>query len=63
MQLKGTSAYYDARDYHIVCAVHPTGPPGDTCSGFEADSELEGKRFVDFLGLQRQPEVPSYYSG
>jgi hypothetical protein len=43
---------YNARDYHIVCAVHPTGPMGNTCPDFEVDPELEGKRFVDFLGLR-----------
>ena len=61
---------FSSHDYHLVCAVHPTGPPGDTCYDFEADLELEGKRFVDFLGLQHQteavewePEGASFYNG
>ncbi len=61
---------YNARDYHIVFAPHPSGPMGNTCHDFEADPELEGKRFVDFLGLQHQtevvewePEGASFYNG
>ncbi|MCP6761903.1 MAG: hypothetical protein NHB32_24850 [Fischerella sp. CENA71] len=38
-------------DYLIVCAVHPTGPDDDTCLDFRPDPELEGKQFMDFLGI------------
>jgi hypothetical protein len=62
---------YNACDYHLVCAVHPTGPPSNTCSDFEADPELEGERFIDFLGLLQwqtkvdalEPEGASFYNG
>ena len=40
-----------AHDPHIVCAVHPTGVNGDSCLDFREDHELEGKRFLDFLGI------------
>ncbi len=40
-----------AHDPHIVCAVHSTGPDDDTCLDFRPDPELEGKQFVDFLGI------------
>lgn len=40
-----------ANDPYLVCAVHPTGPTGDTCLDFRVNPELEGKRFIDFLGL------------
>jgi len=43
-----------AHDYNIVCTVHPAGPNGDTCPNFEKDPELpelEGRCFVDSLGL------------
>lgn len=40
-----------AHDYHIVCAIHPGGPGGDSCIDFRPNPELEGKHFRDFLGL------------
>lgn len=43
-----------AHDYHIVCAIHPAGPRGDSCIDFRPNPELEGKRVFDFLGLQLQ---------
>ncbi|QIR41745.1 hydrogenase maturation nickel metallochaperone HypA (plasmid) [Tolypothrix sp. PCC 7910] len=59
-----------AHDPYIVCAVHPGGPASDTCLDFREDPELEGKQFVDFLGIgesneqdQWQPEGASYYNG
>ncbi len=45
-----------SRDYHLICAIHPLGPLGDTCPDFEADPELEGKGFEDFLGLLENAE-------
>ncbi len=55
---------YCARDYHLVCAVHPTGVERDACPDFVTDPELEGKRFEDFLGLQEQTEpLVTYYGG
>jgi hypothetical protein len=54
---------YNARDYHLVCAPHPSGPPGNTCPDFEVDRELAGKHFIDFLELQRQSVAPNYYNG
>jgi predicted RNA-binding Zn-ribbon protein involved in translation (DUF1610 family) len=62
---------FNARDYHLVCALHPTGPTSDTCLDFEADSKPEGRCFIDLLGLlQRQteidqwePEGASFYNG
>ena len=63
-----------AQDHHLVCALHPDGPAGDTCLDFETDPELESRRFIDFLGLQWQtnlepdeqlwePEGASFYNG
>jgi len=46
----------------MVCAVHPTGPTGDTCLDFRADPELKGKRFVDFLGLESQQQDNESFS-
>lgn len=43
-----------AHDCHIVCAIHPAGPGGDSCIDFRSNPDLEGKRFVDFLGLELQ---------
>lgn len=43
-----------AHDYHIVCPIHPSGIDGDSCIDFRPNPELEGKRFVDFLGLGAQ---------
>jgi hypothetical protein len=45
-----------AHDYHIICAIHPSGTESDKCLDFRADPELEGKCFVDFLGLQSQQQ-------
>lgn len=47
---------YCAHDYHLVCAAHPNGPEANVCPDFIADPALEGKHFVDFLGLQQQTE-------
>lgn len=49
-----------AHDPHIVCAIHPSGPKSRDCIDFRLNPELEGKRFVDFLGLasQRQDDEP-----
>jgi hypothetical protein len=67
-----------SQDYQIVCAVHPGGPASDTCLDFCPDPQLEGKQFVDFLGIgeayenpysndpnqeQWEPEAASYYNG
>ncbi len=61
---------YNARDFNLLCAVNPAGPTGDTCADFELDPELEGRQFVDFLGLQWQaemeqwePEGAGFYNG
>jgi len=61
---------FNARDFNLLCAIRPTGPAGDTYPDFEVDPELKGRRFVDFLGLQRQaeadqwePEGASFYNG
>jgi hypothetical protein len=43
-----------AHEPYLVCAVHPTGPTSNTCLDFRPDSKLEGRRFVDFLGLESQ---------
>lgn len=51
-----------AHDYHVVCAVHPSGPEGDSCLDFRPDPDLEGKHFVDFLGLGEQPRDDESYS-
>jgi predicted RNA-binding Zn-ribbon protein involved in translation (DUF1610 family) len=65
-----------AHDLYIVCAIHPNGVDGDNCLDFRPNPELEGKKFVDFLGMgetyenpysneqdQWQPEGASYYNG
>ena len=41
---------YCAHHWALVCALHPDGPDGD-CPDYEADPELAGRRFEDFLGL------------
>ncbi len=51
-----------AHDPHIVCAIHPSGTEGDTCLDFRPDPDLEGKRFVDFLGLGAQQRDDEPYS-
>ncbi len=45
---------YYANDHHLLCAAHPHGPDEDTCLEFSPDPELEGKRFIDFIGLLQQ---------
>lgn len=45
-----------AHEQLIVCAVHPSGPTGDTCLDFRPNSQLEDNRFVDFLGLEAQQQ-------
>ncbi len=42
-----------ARNYYLICSLHPAGPNGDKCSDFASDPELEDKRFEDFLDMQR----------
>jgi predicted RNA-binding Zn-ribbon protein involved in translation (DUF1610 family) len=49
---------FNACNYYLLCAVNPTGPPGSVCHDFEADPELGGRRYVDFLELlQQQAEL------
>lgn len=45
-----------ARNPHLICAVHPTGPNTDTCIDFRENPDAE----PDDLW---QPEGPSYYNG
>lgn len=45
---------YYTNDYHLLCAAHPYGSDQDTCPDFSPNSELNGKRFTDFLGLLQQ---------
>ncbi|MGB3191129.1 MAG: hypothetical protein WBB43_17120 [Limnoraphis sp.] len=45
-----TCCYY-AWDFHLVCAVHPTGPENKTCDDFERDPETEAILYKDFLGV------------
>ena len=45
---------YYTNDHHLLCTVHPDDPNDDTCSDFSPNSELNGKRFTDFLGLLQQ---------
>ncbi len=49
-----------AHEPFLVCAVHPFGPEGDSCLDFRPDPELEGKRFIDFLGLGEQRDDEPY---
>lgn len=51
-----------AHEQLIVCAVHPAGPTGDTCLDFRPDPQLEGKRFVNFLGLESQQQDNELFS-
>ena len=51
-----------AHDPHIAYAIHPSGIEGDTCLDFRPDPDLEGKRFVDFLGLGAQQRDDEPYS-
>ncbi len=50
-----TCQYY-AHDLHLVCAVHPDGVTGETCSDFRPLPADFSQRFVDFLSLQQQTE-------
>ncbi|MEH1799970.1 MAG: hypothetical protein V7L13_12550 [Nostoc sp.] len=47
-----------AHNPQLVCAVHPTGPSGNTCLDFRDDPELETKQFVDFLGIGETDDNP-----
>lgn len=40
-----------ANEPFLICAVHPAGPPGDTCLDFRPDQDAQNRRFEDFLGL------------
>ncbi|HEY9780947.1 MAG TPA: hypothetical protein V6D09_12510 [Leptolyngbyaceae cyanobacterium] len=51
-----------AHDYHVVCALHPSGIDGDSCLDFRLNPELEGKHFKDFLGLRSQRRDDDPYS-
>ena len=59
------SCLFYARDTHLICAMHPSGPSGDTCLDFRPDPKLEGKH----LGLGAADEVSeledgvTYYNG
>ncbi len=41
---------------HMVCAVHPAGPQGDSCLDFRLDPNAEAEELW-------QPEGASYYNG
>lgn len=51
-----------ANEPFLVCAVHPNGPTGSTCFDFRPDPQLEGKRFVNFLGLESQQQDNELFS-
>jgi hypothetical protein len=48
---------YYAWDCHLVCALHPSGPDGKTCSDYQFDAEQTGRKFLDFLGLGEPVEI------
>ena len=50
------SCLYYAHDSHLVCAVHPKGQNSNFCPDFQANPNLEPRKFVDFLGLLQQIE-------
>jgi hypothetical protein len=50
------SCLYYAWDCHLVCALHPSGPDGKTCSDYQFDAEQTGRKFIDFLGLGESGE-------
>jgi hypothetical protein len=50
------SCLYYANDSHLVCAVYPDGQNSDSCPDFQANPDLETRKFVDFLGLLQQIE-------
>jgi hypothetical protein len=45
-----------SHDPHIVCAVHPAGPQGDSCLDFREDPNAEPVELWE-------PEGASYYNG
>jgi hypothetical protein len=45
-----------ARNPHLVCAVHPTGPNTDTCPDFRENPDAEPDELWE-------PEGASYYNG
>ncbi|MGF1939472.1 MAG: hypothetical protein RM347_034895 [Nostoc sp. ChiQUE02] len=45
-----------SHDPHLVCAVHPAGPQGDSCLDFRLDPNAEAEELW-------QPEGASYYNG
>jgi hypothetical protein len=45
-----------ARNPHLVCAVHPTGPNTDTCPDFREDPNTASEELWE-------PEGASYYNG
>jgi hypothetical protein len=49
-------------DYHLACAIHPTGVEGDSCLDFRPNPELEGKHFRDFLKLRLRQQDDEPYS-
>lgn len=51
-----------AHDYHIVCALYPTGVSIDSCLDFRPAPELEGKHFRDFLGVRSRQRDDEPYS-
>lgn len=48
---------YCARDYHIVCAIHPNGIEGDSCPDFSLAPERVSKRYESFSGLLAKAEA------
>lgn len=51
-----------AHDPHILCALHPAGSSADACLDFRPDPELEGKQFVDFLGIGEETTFDNPYN-
>ena len=45
-----------ARNPHLNCAVHPTGPTGGTCPDFQENPDAEPEELWE-------PEGASYYNG
>ncbi len=73
---KGNCCLFCTHDPHLVCSVYPDGVEGNSCINFEPEPELEGKQFIDFLGIgetyenpysdaqeQWEPLGASYYNG
>ena len=52
-----------ARNPHLVCALHPCGVDGDSCSDFELDLTIPDDEATAWYGEQWQPEGASYYGG